>query len=119
MAGAEKDVEGKKRKRMGNIITIEERDSQESLEKVSDFLFFLILSPSCVILSFHPFPLQFLHPEKKMESGEQRPEVRGGEQVGARGVQQLEGRRLRYPLRRPFPYSCEQHLNCLYGIPRP
>ena len=52
-----------------------------------------------------------------MESGEQLPEVRGGEQVGARGVQQLEGRRLQYPLRRPFPHSCEQHLNCLYGIP--
>ena len=54
-----------------------------------------------------------------MESGEQLPEVRGGEQVGARGVQQLEGRRLQYPLRRPFPNSCEKHLNCLYGIPRP
>ena len=39
MANAEKDVEGKKRKRMGNIITIEEGDSQESLEKVSDFIF--------------------------------------------------------------------------------
>ena len=39
MAKAEKDVEGKKRKRMDNIITIEEGDSQESLEKVSDFVF--------------------------------------------------------------------------------
>ena len=39
MAKAEKDVEGKKRKRMDNIITIEEGDSQESLEKVSDFIF--------------------------------------------------------------------------------
>ena len=39
MANAAKDVEGKKRKRMDNIITIEEGDSQESLEKVSDFIF--------------------------------------------------------------------------------
>ena len=39
MAKAEKDVEGKKRKRMDNIITIQEGDSQESLEKVSDFIF--------------------------------------------------------------------------------
>ena len=39
MAKAEKEVEGKKRKRMDNIITIQEGDSQESLEKVSDFVF--------------------------------------------------------------------------------
>ena len=39
MANAEKDKEGKKRKRMDNIITIQEGDSQESLEKVSDFIF--------------------------------------------------------------------------------
>ena len=39
MANAEKDMEGKKRKRMDNIITIQEGDSQESLEKVSDFIF--------------------------------------------------------------------------------
>ena len=39
MASAEKDMEGKKRKRMDNIITIQEGDSQESLEKVSDFIF--------------------------------------------------------------------------------
>ena len=39
MANAEKDMEGKKRKRMDNIITIQEGDSQESLEQVSDFIF--------------------------------------------------------------------------------
>ena len=39
MANAEKDMEGKKRKRMDNIITIQEGDSQESLEKVSNFVF--------------------------------------------------------------------------------
>ena len=39
MAKAEKEVEGKKRKRMDNIITIQEGDSQESLEKVSDIIF--------------------------------------------------------------------------------
>ena len=115
MAHAEKD-EVEKNMREDNIITLKHGDSQESLDEVNNFIF---LSPAYVILSFYPSPLQFLHPEKKMESGEQLPEVRGGEQVGARGVQQLEGRRLRYPLRRPFPNSCEQHLNCLYGIPRP
>ena len=107
-------VEEEKR-RVDHIITLQRGDSQESLEKVSNFYF----SPAYIISSFYPFPLQFPPPEKKMESGEQAPEVRGEEQVGARGVQQLEGRRLRYPLRRPFPYSCIQHLNCLYGIPRP
>ena len=39
MAKAEKEVEGKKRKRVDNIITIQEGDSQESLKQVSDFIF--------------------------------------------------------------------------------
>ena len=65
-----------------------------------------------------PFLLQFFHPEKKGASVEQVPEVRGGEEPEGRGVQQLEGRRLRFPLRRPFLYSCILHLNCLYGLKR-
>ena len=39
MATAEKDEEGKKHKRKDNIITLKPGDSQESLDKVSDFIF--------------------------------------------------------------------------------
>ena len=57
MANAEKVEEGKKRKRVDTIITLQEGDSQESLEEVSNFIFksslhyFFFLS-----LSFAVFP---------------------------------------------------------------
>ena len=57
MANAGKDEEGKKRKRKDNIITLEDGDSQESIEEVSDFIFKSSLRYSFFLsLSFAVFP---------------------------------------------------------------
>ena len=59
MAHAQK-VEEEKR-RVDNIITLQRGDSQESLEKVSNFY----LSPAYIISSFYPFFCSFLPPRRK------------------------------------------------------
>ena len=82
MANAEKDVEGKKRKRVGNIITIEEGDSQESLEKVSDFIFFYF--KSSLRYSFFS-SLSFTVSPSWKEDGEWRATSRGAWRRTSRG----------------------------------